>query len=129
VVSVVFIAALNILTIVAATKNAEILKYLYMPLIGLLFTFLGNFMYSIKPNYFAGIRTPWTLNDDDNWRKTHQLGGVLFFTWGIVFTLLSLLLPLKVAGHVLKYSAITLVLIVYAYSFVLFKRADKKTEN
>ena len=28
-----------------------------------------------KPNYFAGIRLPWTLNNEDNWRRTYHAGG------------------------------------------------------
>src|SRR6185437_4166893 len=39
-------------------------------LIGALFTFLGNYMQALKPNYFIGIRTPWTLENELVWRKT-----------------------------------------------------------
>jgi len=40
--------------------------------VSLLIAGIGNLMYSIKPNYFVGIRTPWTLNSEFVWRKTHQ---------------------------------------------------------
>ncbi len=123
---VIFITAMNLLIIIAATKNADIINYVLMPMMGLLFTFLGNLMYSLKPNYFAGIRTPWALSDDDNWRKTHQLGGSLFFGWGVAFTILSLLLPLHIINYILEISLVALVIIVYGYSFLLFKRAGKK---
>src|SRR4029450_677673 len=39
--------------------------------IGLLFALIGNYMHTIKPNYFAGFRLPWTLESEDNWRQTH----------------------------------------------------------
>jgi uncharacterized membrane protein len=60
---------------------------------GLLFLVLGNYMYSVKPNYFIGFRVSWTLQNEDNWRKTHQLAGKLWVAGGLLITLASLLLP------------------------------------
>jgi len=40
--------------------------------VGLLFAFLGNYLTRIEPNWFIGIRTPWTLSSDAVWRKTHR---------------------------------------------------------
>lgn len=125
----IFLTAINMMVTIASTKNADVIKYALMPMVGLLFAFLGNYMYSIKPNYFAGIRTPWTLNDDENWRKTHKLGGIMFFAWGVIFTIVSLLLPLAIVHKLLVGSAIAMVVILYAYSFILFKNSDKTKEN
>ena len=51
--------------------------------IGVLFTFLGNYMKTLKWNYFIGIRTPWTLENQTVWRETHKRGGVAFLLAGI----------------------------------------------
>jgi uncharacterized membrane protein len=41
---------------------------------------LGNYLGTIRPNYFFGVRTPWTLESDEVWRATHRNGGrVLVF--------------------------------------------------
>jgi hypothetical protein len=61
--------------------------------IGLLTTLVGNYINNIKPNYFAGIRLPWTLNDPENWRRTHLLAGKLWFAGGILLIITSFLLP------------------------------------
>ncbi|MGL4820504.1 MAG: SdpI family protein [Bacilli bacterium] len=53
--------------------------------IGLLFIGIGNEMPRFKPNYFIGIRTPWTLANEDVWRKTHRIGGYQFLLSGILF--------------------------------------------
>jgi len=29
--------------------------------VGLLFSFIGNYMHTLKPDYFAGLRLPWTV--------------------------------------------------------------------
>lgn len=44
---------------------------------------LGNLMTRIRPNWFMGIRTPWTLSSDTVWRKTHRFGGVAFVIAGL----------------------------------------------
>ena len=55
--------------------------------IGILFVILGNYMGKIRWNYFVGIKTPWTLNDQEVWQRTHRLGGWAFVLAGIIFLL------------------------------------------
>ncbi len=52
--------------------------------IGLLFIILGNFLPKVKKNWFVGIRTPWTLSNEDIWNKTHRLGGKIFMFCGLL---------------------------------------------
>lgn len=61
--------------------------------IGLLLVFMGNQMRRIQPNFFIGIRTPWTLSDPEVWRRTHIYGGRLYFGVGLLVAALALLLP------------------------------------
>jgi Raf kinase inhibitor-like YbhB/YbcL family protein len=48
------------------------------PAFAALFFVVGSIMEKAKPNYFIGIRTPWTLESPLVWEKTHALGGKLF---------------------------------------------------
>jgi uncharacterized membrane protein len=66
--------------------------------IGLLCAILGNFMSKVRRNYFFGIRTPWPLANDLVWERTHRIGAVLFFAFGILTALISLLAPPSVAA-------------------------------
>ena len=85
----VFLSAIQMVIIHSTqTGSLEGNKYL-MPLIGLLFAGLGNFMHSIKPNYFIGMRLPWTLEDPENWRKTHQVGSKLWMIGGIAIAVIT----------------------------------------
>ena len=61
--------------------------------VGILFALIGNYMHNLKPNYFAGIRLPWTLENEDNWKQTHALAGRLWFAGGLVIAVLCLILP------------------------------------
>jgi uncharacterized membrane protein len=89
--------------------------------IGLLFAFLGNYLTRIEPNWFIGIRTPWTLSSDTVWRKTHRTGGWLFVIGGIViaagaFAPRRAFLPLFVVTVVL------VALSPVVQSYILWKR-------
>ncbi len=59
----------------------------------LLFTILGNFIANIPPSYSFGIRLPWTLNSESNWRKTHRLAAKLWTGIGLIGFILILVLP------------------------------------
>ncbi len=50
--------------------------------VGVLFVLLGGVMGKFRPNWFAGIRTPWTLTSKLSWTKTHRIGGRVFIGTG-----------------------------------------------
>ncbi len=70
---------------------------------GLLFLFIGNYMPKLKHNAYMGIRTPWSMYDDENWRATHRFCGKLSVILGLAMILCALL-PLTamlIAGGIL----------------------------
>ncbi len=94
---------------------------LTMPvMIGMLFIYIGFLMEHAEPNWFIGIRTPWTMSSDSVWKKTHRMGGKLFKLAGIVsmigilagvFAWLFILIPVIV---------VTFSTVVYSY--IAFKK-------
>jgi len=88
--------------------------------VGGLLVLLGNLMTRIRPNWFMGIRTPWTLSSDTVWRKTHRFGGVAFVIAGLCIAATALLSAgwaLKVAMGVAAAAALSCVV----YSYVVWK--------
>ncbi len=55
----------------------------------LLLAVLGNYLGNLRPNYFFGIRTPWTLESPETWRATHRVGGRLMFFGSVALLLLG----------------------------------------
>jgi uncharacterized membrane protein len=53
-------------------------------LVGLQFIILGNALPRARPNWWFGIRTPWTLSNDRVWTRTHRVGGYLLAGAGLV---------------------------------------------
>ena len=60
-------------------------------LVGLLFLGLGNMLPKSRPGFFVGIRTPWTITNEDNWIATHRLGGKLFMLAGLAMILAGII--------------------------------------
>lgn len=52
--------------------------------LGILFMVIGNYLPKCTPNYTIGIKLPWTLSDEGNWRYTHRIGGFCFMAAGLV---------------------------------------------
>ena len=50
---------------------------------GLVMIVIGNCLGKVRPNWFVGIRTPWTLSSKLAWTKTHRIGGWLFVVLGV----------------------------------------------
>ena len=73
-----FLLALH-LFMIAWNLGVRFSMNIFMPLImGILFFIMGAILPHLKPNWFFGIRTPWTLSNETVWNKTHQIGGILF---------------------------------------------------
>jgi uncharacterized membrane protein len=85
---------------------------------GLLLIVLGNLLTKLRPNYFCGFRTPWTLESRDVWIKTHRFGGRLMIAAGICVTIFSFVLPMKLLLFCVLIPAIAVIAIVpIAYSY------------
>ncbi len=81
----------------------------------LLLAVMGNYLGTLRPNYFIGIRTPWTLENADTWRATHRLGGRLMFFGAII--LLVLQFCLKEEMLVMLFVGALLALAVWAFAY------------
>ncbi len=88
----------------------------------LLFTVLGNYMGTIKPNWFIGVRTPWTLESETVWRKTHLLAGRLWFWMGLILLFISIFLPKDILNLTFFISVIIMVIIPVVYSYIVYQK-------
>jgi len=120
---VVFLCAVLLVIIQSSKTGSMKSNQFLLPLIGLLFAGLGNFMHSIKPNYFIGMRLPWTLENPENWRKTHQIGSKIWMIGGMLIAVGTPFLPNSM-GFIFS-MIVLLVMVVYPiiYSYRLFKKS------
>ncbi len=101
----------------------EISVNVIMPLlVGALFIVIGNYLPKCRQNYTLGIKLPWTLDNEENWNKTHRLAGFLWVIGGVLIMATSFL------GSFLILFAVVILMVVVPiiYSYCLYKR--NKTE-
>ncbi|MEL6675741.1 MAG: SdpI family protein [Bacteroidota bacterium] len=87
----------------------------------LLFALLGNYMGKIRPNYFMGIRTPWTLESEDNWVKTHRMAAKLWVGGAIVLMIINMFVSPDIFWPIMMAGVLVMVLIPAGYSLYLYK--------
>ena len=94
------------------------------PFVGGLFMILGNYLQQARANFFIGIRTPWTLSDDEVWRKTHRLGGKLFMAGGLLI-LLTVFMPIDWEFYIITGVVAVIAIVPTVYSYLLFRAMIK----
>jgi uncharacterized membrane protein len=113
-----------LVTVFKAPVNVSLVVPL---MVGALFVLMGALMGKIRPNWFVGIRTPWTLSSKTSWVRTHRLGGWLFVAQGLLF-ILSGVLGLPMFSYIVMGSMLAVVVALYAYSYVVY-RADPDKQS
>lgn len=94
-------------------------------LMGLLFAFIGNMLPKLKPNYYMGIKTPWALEDSNNWNKTHRLAGKVWMIGGVLMAVGALFLPEGCAMYFLLGIITIMCIIPVAGSYLYFVKAKE----
>nr|WP_275450028.1 SdpI family protein [Clostridium massiliodielmoense] len=80
----------------------------------------GNYLPKCKQNYTVGIKLPWTLNSEENWNKTHRLGGYVWMAGGLILCILTWLNIYRQIATIVIVVIISVIPIVY--SFLLYKK-------
>ena len=87
--------------------------------IGILFIIIGYYLERVKPNWFFGIRTPWTLSSNRVWEKTHTYGSKIFMLGGLLM-ILAVIFPdwfLWLMGLF-----VVLILSTVVYSYLIYRK-------
>lgn len=114
------------LFIIYTAKNQSFANPNYIVLlVGILYIILGNYFKTIKANYFIGIRTPWTLENETVWKETHKLGGKMWFVGGIIVVISSLILKKQLNFTIFIIITGIITIIPIAYSYFKFKKIGK----
>jgi len=90
--------------------------------VGIVIMISGNYMNSIKPNYFIGIRTPWTLEDPDVWKKTHRFSSKIWIIGGLIMIISSVFINQESYVYVIITATLFLAVIPLLYSYFIFHK-------
>lgn len=110
----------------AGTLGALTMQTALPRLLGLFLAVLGALMGKVRPNWFFGIRTPWTLTSKRAWIRTHRYGGFAFLGLGVLGLGLSVVSPTYALGVVLGGLLLSTVVLV-AYSWTVWRHDPDRT--
>ena len=88
---------------------------------GILFVVIGNYLPKCKRNYTIGIKVSWTLENEENWNKTHRFAGKVWVAGGLALTAAGFL-PEGILMIVLFAALGLLVAAPVLYSFLYHKK-------
>lgn len=103
----------------------DMIRFL-VPAFAILIFYAGILIEHAKRNWFIGIRTPWTLESEDVWNKTHALGGKLFKAVALI-ALLGISLP-DYAIYLLLIPLILIVVFLITFSYHEYKGEKSLTK-
>jgi uncharacterized membrane protein len=89
----------------------------------LLIALLGNVMGKVRRNFYVGIRTPWTIANEQVWNATHRFAAKTFFAGG----LLGLIAVILRGPFWLPIAAILIAALApVIYSLVFYKQLERQ---
>lgn len=115
-----FMLVMHGIVIAAATGRDVKMDTIMFPFVGVFIGVMGFLIKRAAPNWFVGIRTPWTLTSDESWEKTHRIGGPLFMALGALMVISSFISPER-AIWILVAAAVAIIIFLFAYSYRVWK--------
>jgi uncharacterized membrane protein len=123
---VLFFATVDAVTLLIALGHTVDMNAVMPLAMGALFVVLGNFMSKLRPNWFVGVRTPWTLSSKLSWNKTHRLAGWLFIVMGLLMFLLGVIQTAWMFALTVSVCSVFVVWII-VYSYMVYRHDPQRT--
>lgn len=115
-----FMLLIHVVVLMGATGTQIRMERVLMPSVGIFIAIMGLLIPKVHPNWFVGIRTPWTLTSDLSWERTHKMGGPLFVILGVLMIVSTFIVP-EIAIWILVAAALAIVIFLFAYSYQVWK--------
>ncbi len=124
----IFMSAISFYLLYVSNKG-EINPNLLIALIGAFYVVLGNYLQSVKPNYFIGIRTPWTRENEETWKKVHRLVGKLWLVGGLI-TIFIAFIAKNNSLLAITFGTVTAIISIVPilYSYIEFRKIHKNED-
>ncbi len=127
---IIFFFALHIFTILWALGNELDVRYVIIPGIAVLLYGAGELMQRSKRNWFIGIRTPWTISNDEVWESTNKLGADAFKLYGILLIVVLIAGIKNILIVIVPLILLVIGLVIYSYfKYRTLKGKKSKTKK
>ncbi|MGM0525590.1 MAG: SdpI family protein [Pseudomonadota bacterium] len=116
-----FLAVISLAQIAYALGYQVAMTRIISGALGLLLLLTGNYFGKLRKNFFIGIRTPWTLANEEVWNRTHRLAGWLFVLAGLVLFISAFL---TTSIWLILPAILIAALVPAGYSLWIYKRIE-----
>lgn len=101
------------------------IERIIMLILGVLFIFIGNLMPMLRKNSIIGLRTKWSMCNDNVWKKCQLFGGVSMMALGIILFILAFVFPnvFLMIGIIICVAVIDII-----YSYVAAKNNNQTSD-
>lgn len=117
-----FITALFLINISYTLNNNVPIFNLFAYTLLITFLVMGNYFNAIKPNRFFGIRVPWTLRNEDVWRKTHFMAARLWVFYSLAMMLIIPFFSQVIIAVLFVIYFFVIIISPIIYSFIISKK-------
>lgn len=96
---------------------------------GLLLFCLGNVMPKLRRNGWCGVRTAWTMENDENWRRSQVVGGGVMMAAGLVLAVGNVFLSSEEESLLFSMLCVVLMIPALLIALTMLKRKMEKEKN
>jgi uncharacterized membrane protein len=96
-------------------------------LAGTLLVAIGSVSGKVRPNWFVGVRTPWTLSSKLAWTKTQCLGGWILIADGLLLAVAGVVFRSASAIGAALGALVGSLLLLYIYSWRVWRTDPYRT--
>ena len=93
--------------------------------LGILLVVIGNILPKSRMNSVVGVRTTWSMYNEETWSKSNRFGGIVLMVTGIAMVITSLIL--KESALIIVNIGLTVLssIVILVYTYKVFKEIDK----
>ena len=92
---------------------------------GIMLVVIGNILPKSRMNSVIGVRTTWSMYNEETWSKSNRFGGIVLMVTGIAMVITSLIL--KESALIIVNIGLTVLssIVILVYTYKVFKEIDK----
>lgn len=93
--------------------------------LGILLVVIGNILPKSRMNSVIGVRTTWSMYNEETWSKSNRFGGIVLMVTGIAMVIASLIL--KESALIIVNIGLTVLssIVILVYTYKVFTRVNK----
>ena len=93
--------------------------------LGILLVVIGNILPKSRMNSVIGVRTTWSMYNEETWSKSNRFGGIVLMVTGIAMVITSLIL--KESALIIANLGLMILssIVILVYTYKVFKEIDK----